>query len=94
MDGSDVLTSLRSFTNFTAHTSFGDIDTGLVGSSLVGFPAEKGEVFRAWSILQFLHVGIVDAQTKLVQLLLHILDDLGAALVIICSRPRCTLPSA
>jgi len=34
-----------SLANFTSHTSFGNIDTCLIGGSFMGFARKEGEVF-------------------------------------------------
>jgi hypothetical protein len=64
------------FTNFTTHASFCNIDTCLVGGSFVSFPRQESEVLRAGSILELLDVGVVDAQTELIELILNVFNDL------------------
>jgi hypothetical protein len=70
------LTFPSSLTDFTAHASFGDVDSCLVGRSFVCFARKEGEVLGAGGILQLLNVGVVDAQTELVEFILDVFDDL------------------
>jgi hypothetical protein len=51
--------------DLAAHSSFGDIDLGLVESAFVGFATEKSKVLASRSILEFFDVGVI-AFTELV----------------------------
>lgn len=77
------MTALGCFSNFTSHTSFGHIDTSLVGRSFVSLAGQESEVFGAGGVLELLDVGIVDAQTKLVEFLLDIFNDLQISVSLI-----------
>jgi hypothetical protein len=70
------LTLSSGLTDFTSHAGFGNINPGLVGGPFMGFSGQEGEVLGAGSILEFLDVGVVDAQTELIEFILDVLDDL------------------
>jgi hypothetical protein len=53
-----------------------DVDFGLVGGAFEGFAGEELEVLRAGNILKLFDVGVVDAQAKLVEFALNMLDDI------------------
>ena len=67
---------LSCFTYLTTHPCLGNIDSGLVRSTFVGFSRKKGKVFGSWSILQFFDVRIIDTEAKLVELFLHVFYNL------------------
>jgi hypothetical protein len=59
------------------HAGVGDVDLGLRLGAFVGFAGEGFEVLGLAHVLQFLDVGVVDAQAELVEFLLDAFDDLG-----------------
>jgi hypothetical protein len=73
------VTFLCCLANLTTHASLSDIDFGLVGCALVGFAAQECEVLGTRSILELLDVGVVDAETELVQFALNTCESLSAS---------------
>ena len=65
------------FANATDHAGVGDVDLSLRLGALVGFAGKRFEVLGLAHVLQFFDVGIVDAQTELVEFFLDAFDDLG-----------------
>jgi hypothetical protein len=72
-----LILAIFGFADFTDHACIGDVDLGLALGAFVRFPGKRLEVLRLAHVLEFLDVGVVDAETKLVELLLHALDDLA-----------------
>ena len=62
IDFTDLLscpTTLLCLTNFSDHTSIGDINLGLIRRTLVSLPTKKLEILAALGILELFYIGII-----------------------------------
>lgn len=65
-----------SLADLASHPGFGNVDPCLVRSPFMRLSGKECEVFGPRGVLKFLDVGIVDAETELVEFFLHIFNDL------------------
>lgn len=54
-----------------------NVDLGLVGSTLMSLLTQARQVMRPWRICELTHIGVVDVKTKVVELDLDSLLNVG-----------------